>query len=544
MTNENVSQPVQAQSRPQPVIDFGKIFRNYLRHWWWFAISLVVCMGLAFIYIKKKNSVYLVKGLIMVNQEEAGGVGKAGAMTAMMSMLGAGSSDHSNPENEMMKMMSQTNLIDVVNTLNLQYNYWSTSGLLAKKNSLYPHSPIAISIPQHILDTISVGTKFHIVKDKGGKDFTITVEQDGDKLYDAQFTRFPYSARTPYGTFKITLTKYFDPHAELDVYATAASTPATIHLLRENLGVNYLSKKADAIQVDMEDSNIERAEDIINTLMSLYNDRRSRDRIAHNRAALEFIDNRLLTLYNELEVADGKVEQYKRDNRIVDAEAEANYIFTRMSSIDEQYVQMQTRAENYRLFRDMLSNPATNGNQIPFTASELAMSEAFGQFMSGYNTLIDQRMELETTAKAGNAKLDVLDRRIDSTRRTILKVLEREIQNTSTILSKLRQEIAERDARIAGMPAMEHRLFSLMRDKEVKNQIYAFLLQKREETQIALSEDEPVGKIIDKAYPELKPVAPNKLLIMLAAFFFGLFIPIVWLQLRPSDSGKKRREND
>jgi len=539
--NSNASAPVESG---QTVIDFGKILRNYLRHWWWFAISLIVCVGLAFIYIKKKSPLFLIKGLEMVNQEEASGLNKAGGITSMMSMFGGGGSNYTNPENEMMRLTSQTNMTDVVNTYNLQYNYWTVHGILRKKEWLYKKSPIAISIPQAIIDTIGVPTLFHIEREAGEKDFTIEVEQKGDHLYDAVIKRFPYSARTPYGTFTITLTKHFNPKDEFNIYATAVSTATAVDDLRERVGVALISKKADAIEVSCEDVSIERGKDIVNTLMELHNNRRAADRMAHNRAALEFIDNRLLTLYNELDAQDTKVENFKRENRIVDAEAEAQYIFTRKGSIDEQYIQLKARQENYILFRDMLSNPATRDNQIPYTASELAMSEAFAQFMTNFNTLITQRMELETTAKAGNRNLEILNNKIDTTRATILKILNREIANIGTQLAQLSSEIKERDSRMAGMPAMEHRLLSFERDRVVKNQIYAYLLQKREETQIDMADDEPVAKIIDPAYNLLKPIAPKKLIILAVSFFIGLIIPIVWLQLRPAPEPAKRKDNE
>ncbi len=543
MATDNNLTPAPA---PQPeseggVIDFGKIFRNYLRHWWWFAISLVVCLGLAFVYLKKKSPLYLVKSLIMLNQEEVGGVGAAGSLTSIMNLMGQSSSDYANPENEIMKMESQTNLTDVVNALQLQYNYWSTTGILKKKVWLYKENPVAVNIPAQILDTISVLTKFHIEKEPGEKDFRISVEQKGKKLYDETTPRFPYTAKTPYGSFTLTLTKDYNPQQPLNLYATATGTASSVDDLRKRLSVSYLSKKADAIQIDVEDVNIERGEDVVNAIMRLYNGRREADRKEHNQASLDFINNRLMDLYAEIDEQDSKVEHYKKENRIVDAEAEATYIFTRMSSIDEQYVQLKTRVENYMLFRDMLSNPGTRDNQIPFTASELSMSEAFAKSMISYNDLLNQRMNLEATAKAGSRQLDVLNRQIDATRENILKSLGREIQNTNVLLGKLQKEINERDARMAGMPAMEHKLLSFERDRVVKNQIYAYLLQKREETQIALSQHEPVGKIIDAAYPELAPVAPNKRLILGVAFVLGLMIPAISLQMRAGSNESSKQ---
>lgn len=533
--NKDMQQAAAPAAEEQQVIDFGKIFKNYLRHWWWFVISMIICLGLAFLYIKKKNPVYLVKSLVMLNQEEQGGLGGGGSLSSMMNLLGqGGGTNYNNPENEILKISSQTNLRQTVNQLHLQYNYWTPRGILRKKDWLYPHSPIAINIPQQIIDTIGVMTKFHITRNKGDKAFTVRVEQDGDNLYEVQVTRMPYSAKTPYGTFTLTLTKDYNPNEELNLYATASSTEATIDDIRERLGLNWLSKKSDAIQVDIEDVNITRGKDLINTMLVNYNNTRDRDRLKFNQAAVDFLDQRLMALYNEIDRSDTNIEHFKRDNRITDAESEATYIYGRMGAIDEQYVSVKTREENYLMFRDMLTNPSTRDNQIPFTAADLAMSEAFGQFMMSYNNLINHRAELESTQKPGSRQLELINKRIEATRATILKSLNREIATTQATLGKLNSEISQRDSRLAGMPAMEHRLMTFGRDRAVQEQIYAFLLQKREEISIDMSQYEPVGKIIDEAYNEVKPVAPKKLFILAVAFAFGLIIPCVWIQMRPA----------
>ncbi|MBD5231105.1 MAG: hypothetical protein HDS66_02990 [Bacteroidales bacterium] len=537
MTNES-TKPAVPSAEPQGVIDFGKIMRNYLRHWWLFAICLILSVGCAYIYLKSTPKTYLVKSLIMFNQEEVGGVGKAGSLTSMMNLLGSSDSDYANPENEIMKMSSVTNLKDVVNDLHLQYSYYRPGGFMRPEKNLFPKSPVAINIPQAIIDTIGAATSFKITREKGEKEFTIAVSQ---KKFSTEVStpRLPFSVKTPYGTFTITLTQHYDPNVPLDVEASAVSTMDAVDDLLGAINFAYISKKADAVQIDLEQTNIKLGEAIVNAVMAHYNNRRSVDRLAHNTAALEFIDNRLLTIYQELDQEDTKVENYKRDQRIVDPEAEANYIFTRMSALDEQYLQLSTKLENYRLFRDMLTNPGTRDNQIPFTSNELGNSETFGRYLLSYNDMLAERMNLEATAKAGNRQLEVLNRQIHSTRETIIKSLNREIGYLSQSLASMKNELNQRDSRMAGMPEMEHKLLSFERDRVVKNQIYAYLLQKREETNIALSQNEPVGKIIDPAYADSKPVAPRSMFVLLAALVIGLMVPSVGLQMIASANKKK-----
>ncbi|MDE6242423.1 MAG: hypothetical protein K2M14_00275, partial [Muribaculaceae bacterium] len=109
----------------------------------------------------------------------------------------------------------------------------------------------------------------------------------------------------------------------------------------------------------------------------------------------------------------------------------------------------------------------------------------------------------------------------------------------SQSLASMKNELNQRDSRMAGMPEMAHKLLSYEGDRVVKNQIYAYLLQKREETNIALSQNEPVGKIIDPAYADSKPVAPRSMFVLLAALVIGLMVPSVGLQMIASANKKK-----
>lgn len=539
MNNEAANNPG-AANEPQSVIDFGKILRTYLRHWWLFAISLIVCVGCAYLYVKSTPKVYLVKSLIMFNQEEVGGVGKSGSLTAMIGMLGSSDSDYANPENEIMKLSSNTNLTAVVNQLHLQYSYYLPGKLMRPEKNLYPKSPIAINMPQAIIDTISVGTEFEVSRKPGDKDFDITVRQKGKLVSEASVPKLPYSAKTPYGTFTITLTKFYNPNEPLEVKATAISTMAAVEKMLKAINFTYLSKKADAVQIDLEESNTVLGRDIVNTVMANYNNTRHDDRINHNRATLDFIEDRLLSIYRQLEQEDGKMEEYKRNRRIVNADAEATYIFNRMGALDEKYLYLSTRLENYRLFRDMLMNPATRDNQIPFTSNEMSGSESFGKYMLSYNDLLNQRMTLESTAKPGNRQLEVLNQRIKDMRESIITSLNREITNTSQSLNAMKSELAQRDSRIAEIPSIEHRLTSFERDRLVQNQIYAYLLQKREETQLDLMQTAPVGKIIDPAYFETKPISPKKMLVLAIAIVLGLMIPSVGLQMYAGKKDEKK----
>lgn len=525
-------QPAHKEQGRNDVIDVGGMLRNYLRHWWLFVLSLVICLGGAVFYAYKKSPVFLVNGLIMVNQQEDGGMGQTGAMSALMSSMGFGSSNGANPENEQMKMTSHTLYSELADVLGLRYAYWQDNGFFKRRNNYYKDSPIQIETAPAILDTISSATLFKLEGPAKGP-WRLTAKQQNEKVIDTEVKSLPYNAKTPLATFRISATKDFPKTGELNVSAVARNTDETVEYLNEHLGVNYLSNKADALQVGMEDAVVPRAIDIVNTLMDLYNQHRDADRVAYNQMVLDFIDNRLLTLYHELESSESKIEQYKQNHKIVNAEAEAEYIFARKGAMDESSVKLQTSIQIYEMIQKMLGSESTKYSLIPFSGGgTLGLGDGYLKLIETYNDLVMERMNLAGSAKGNNSALSKLDEQIEAMRSNILSSVSRELQSARINLQAVDAENSRGNARMSEIPSMEHELVTLYRDREVQNQIYGFLLQKREETQIALSQSQPVGKIIDRAYAQTKPVAPKKMLCYAIGLVLGLGIPVVILQLR------------
>lgn len=527
---EPVNLPV-AEPR-KDVIDFGSMLRNYLRHWWWFVISLALCVGAAVFYVKKKSPVYLMQGMIMVNQQEDGGMGQSGAMSALMNSMGFGSTTGANPENEQMKMISHTMLLKIVKALDLNTSYWQDNGFWKRRANYYKDEPVKITIPEQIVDTLGTSTLFRMEGPAKGP-WRLTVKQRKTDVLDTEVKQLPYDARTPVGTFHIAATGFFPKNGDLNVSAVYMTNADAVDWLQEHLGVDYVSNKADALVVGMEDVVPERGLDIVNTLMDLYNEGRESDRTAYNQGLLDFIDNRLLSLYHELEESESKIEQFKKDHKVVSADAEAEYIFTRKGAMDQSTVELQSGIQVMEMIQQMLSSPETKYSMIPFSGGgSIGLGEGYLKLIEAYNDLIMQRMTLASSAKSGNTVLTKLDEQIDAMRSNILSSVGRELQSARINYKTLQAEQSKGNRRMSEIPGMEHELITLYRDREVQNAIYGFLLQKREETQIALSQSQPVGKIIDRAYMNQKPVSPKPMLIYAVALLFGFGVPAVILQQR------------
>ncbi len=511
-------------------IDFKKLAQNYLRHWWVIAGSLLLCLGLTFIYLKKKAPIYVVHSTIMLNQDLDEGQSMSGISALAMSFgIGGATGSQAVMEDEMTRITSQTLLSQVVRENHLNSMAWTTQGLLKKKVFYYENEPFRIEVPQQILDTISAGTAFEINVKSDGK-FNLKVKQDNKKVLETEVSRFPYNARTPLATFRIDTTGFLKKGTDFDFYAIVNSTPVVVQNMREDLNVVEVDKKGNGIYVQMDGPCIPRLIATVNSINELYNQQRYDQTLQRRKESLEFIENRLLNLYSELEESEDKIENFKRENNIVDPTAEAEYIFARKGRIEGTETETRTQLEIYEMIRDMLQSPKAANSLIPFTSTGNEQ-EGLPAAIAAYNELILQKMELESSVKGQSTTLDRINQQVSALRSNILSTLSREIQATKIALSTVGNEQKTSDTRIREIPFIEKKLTQLYRDREVKNTIYAFLLQKREEAEIAVAQVKPYGEIVDTAYSDVEPAKPNRPVCWAVGLALGLILGAGLMQI-------------
>lgn len=505
------------KNKKEEMIDLTAIWNKYKPFWWVFLISIIGCVGLSLLYLKIKSPVFLSKTLVMVNQEEEEGAGAVGGLGALMSSFSLGGGSGSNVEDEMYKMTSHTNMVAVIKHLELNKNYWSKPGIFDRKVWYYGNSPVRISIPDAVLDTISVSTKFKINFPADGKEISIKVKQGKEgTIFKGKTDKMPYSVKTPYGTFTIDTTGYFVKGEELNFNAIVCSPDESIEDINERIAINQLSKKANAILVDLEDVNTKRAEDLLNTLVTFYNERAIADKNEQALSTSKFIEERLIQLYKDLEDAETKIEDYKSQNQIVDATAEAEYTFVRKERIEAGMLEMETQAAVLQMIKDFLNSPENKYNLVPFT------TDFPEEPITAYNELVLQRLKLESTTKENNVALKSLTAQVDAMRKNVIATIDKQLQSTRIALADMRREASSAEKRMTGIPRMERELTALYRDQVIKNEIYGYLLQKREENQLKLMRNRPKGKVIDSAYTEIEPISPNKYVIPALGLIMGV----------------------
>ena len=486
---------------------------TFKRYWWIYVASIVLFLGLAAFYLKVKAPVYDMHATIILNEDDDLGKSNLGGLGSLMASFSLGGGGYKYVEDEILRITSHSNYMDLVKKLNLNYTYASKKGFFSKKKFYYRDSPLEVFIPASVLDTITTSTNFKIRVAPDGRTADIKVKQAKWKVvYDRAGVSLPAMVKTPYGTFRVALTKEFRPGQPLNMTVGVSNPAVTADDLARNLSANTPSKKSSIVFFSYEDANIERGIDVVDNLIEIYNTRGADDMRRQAGASVEFIKSRLEKLYTELESSEKSIESYKRDNKIVDAAAEAEYIFKKKQVMETGMIEYETRASVLRMIIDFLRSDNNRYSLIPF-AGDMPKEP-----LEEYNKLVVERMRLQEQAKGNNSSLRTISAQIDAMRENLLTSLERELAATAIAVRDMKRNNAGTSSRISDYPTMEKDLLALYRDQKIKNQIYAYLLQKLEESELKLSRDIRAGKTVDVAYSDIKPSKPNKILVVVLAF--------------------------
>lgn len=514
---------------PETSINIHRLWHVMLTHWWWFAISFVVIMSGAVFYLKTTNTAATTYASVMFNQNEDDSPGTSGTLSSLMSTFSLGNSSV-NIEDEIYRMQSHSAIKSIVSTLDLNKDYTSRSSIFRPKTIYFQNSPITIETPPGMLDTISYSTIFTLKISEQGRKLHLKVKQGTYKtVFNSTIPQLPYTVKTPLGNFTITTTSFYHPEHDMTFKAIVENIDVSAIEWFRDIDVYLKIKKSNVVEIKIDDRNPKRARAIANLLIKLYNDRSMSTRGAQSRATLDFLNNRLSMLYNELEQSGSGIAAYKERHNLTDPTAEAEFIMKAKSEANSGLIEQETQLGILNMLRDFLTNSGNKYSLIPITAVAGKESEGTNMSIASYNDMVLELMRMQSSAKGNNATMRQLESQIEAMRANMIASLDRSISAYKIGISRVNREQDTVDSRISAIPRMEQELTNLMRDNEVKNRIYAYLLQKREEAEVKVARIMPTGVVIDEAWTDADSLRPQKSIVLAVAALAALFIPTILL---------------
>ncbi|MDR2448586.1 MAG: polysaccharide biosynthesis tyrosine autokinase [Prevotellaceae bacterium] len=493
----------------EEAVDLKKTIFKYIAYWKWFLCSFLLFVLLGGIYLFLATPQYRVQASILIKDDKKMGSG-AGAGISMLEELDLFSSKKV-VENEIEILRSYTLMEEVVKDLNLQVVYMVRDGL--RKKELYDNSPVKIEV---ISSTEVLYEKPLLLQ---FEDDRLLI--DG-KLYpkNALITESFGSIRTTVNDPLLPLWK------EKTIEVTIAPREAVIEDLRENLAVETSAKGTSVINLSLLSSVPQQGQDILNHLITVYNKAAIVDKNNLAGNTLAFIDGRLELLSGDLQDAEQKVEEYKSAQGITDISTEAELF---LKAVQQNDIELNKVNIQLDVLQHIESYVLSNENNGGATLATLGLSDD-PTLLALLAPLIEaesERSKALHTMKPANPMVQALDDQINALKRNIIdniRTLRRSLEITQ---QNLKTENRRLEIMIQSVPKKERELVDLTRQKEIKNQLYIYLLSKREETAISHASTVSDSRLIDAARSTLRPVKPKKSIVLLVFGLLGLLLPAV-----------------
>ena len=523
----------------EEAINIQELLLLCLGKWYWFAASVVVTLGVAVFYLLVTPPVYTRQASLLI-KETSKGQSLGNEVGAAFSDMGIFQSN-TNVNNELIALQSPAVMLDVVKRLRLDVNY-STDGTFYKKTLYGLDLPLTVQF-QGLADSENVGLTVTPLAD--GKSYLLSdFIKDGETVgQDSTFqVKMEESVATPVGTLSLIPTPYVDSPLEGALYVSRVNYYATVTRYMKNLSVELANKQASVINLSFKDVSIQRAEELLNTLIAIYNENWVKDKNQIAISTSMFINDRLSVIEKELGSVDSDISSYKSEHLLPDVQAASNLYMTQSTETETQIMEINNQLSMARYIRNYLSNINSKDQLLPVN-SGLESANIESQ-ISEYNTKQLQRNNLVANSSEQNPSVIDLDHSLQSMRRAIVVSIDNLVTSLNTQLRALEQKERYTTSRISDNPNQAKYLLSVERQQKVKESLYLFLLQKREENELSQAFTAYNSRVITPPSGELLPTAPVKRNILLIAFVLGLLIPVAIIYLLESMNTKLRGRKD
>lgn len=508
-------------------MNFREQIKRYLAHWRWFLLSLFICLILTFIYLWYVPQKYEAITTILVRDEKKGGM--LSELSAFAD-LGLGVSMKNNVDNEIEILKSRSLIESTIQEMNLNISLFIEGNIIDK--DIYEDAPVKISFisKKALFNDANVILKCTFLDNNT---FQLdNIRDDKNKttnLILSSKKEFKYGEPIPTTLGTLIVNKASDNHYESQVGKDKKSILIVLkplddltEELKKNLKVESISKTSSVVAISISDPVAKRAEDFLNTMIQIYNADAAEDKNFISENTSKFISNRLALITQELEGVEQNVEHFKKSNKLTDIESEAKIFIEGSNEYDKKSVETEIQLNIISSLLDFLKKSNNSdllpSNMIPDNTGTLSL-------INSYNQLVLDRNRILKSATIENPSVVKLDQQIISLKKNVESSLDRMLSTLKIQNQDIKNQEGTMNTKIAKIPVQERQFKVIARQQKVKEELYLYLLQKREEIAISLSVTEANARVIDLAKVDKNAATPNKKIIYLAGILAGLIIP-------------------
>lgn len=507
-----------------------------LARWKWFVLSLAVTLGIATFHILRTPQVYTRTASVLI-KEDAKGKSVSSDMDAF-SDLGLFQSG-TNVNNELIAFQSPALITEIVKRLRLDMNYFFPGKF---------HQQVAYGL------TLPVNVTMSDLSENESAGFTLEIHPDSTLLL-SDFTRngtdldgkdikgrLLDSIPTPLGKVIIHTTPNYVKGEAYTLYVGKSSLYSAVNNCSSNLSVSLNNEKASVIDLSYKDNSIQRAEDMLNMLISVYNENWVKDKNQVAVSTSMFINERLGVIERELGNVDEDISSYKSEHLLPDVQTASSMYMAQSSQTNAQILALNNQLYMTRYIRNYLTNDANRTQLLPANSGiENANIESQ---ITEYNKQLLQRNSLVANSSTENPLVVDMDQALASMWGAIVRSIDNQVVTLNEQIKSLQKTEQQTTSRIAANPTQAKYLLSVERQQKVKEALYLFLLQKREENELSQAFTAYNTRIVTPPQGSMLPISPVRKNIFMVAFALGLLIPVVIIFMRENMNTRVRGKKD
>ncbi|MCP9751057.1 tyrosine-protein kinase [Ferruginibacter sp. HRS2-29] len=495
-----------------------QLFSKYLAYWPLFLIAAALAIGAAYTYLRYTIPLYEATATLIIKDEKKGN--EDSKMVEQLNMAGT----KKIIENEVEVLQSRTLMNEVVKNLHLYAPIYREGKI--KAVSSYTTNPVTIEAANP--DDLKPVGKVYLRYDNSKGDIYLN-EKNAGKINEW--------LNTSYGRLKFAPNTKYKPDEENDYgrkfYFSLRQTKDVTKSILGGLKVTAASKLSSIINLSYRDAVPERAEDILNELIKAYNKAGIEEKNSLAKSTLNFVEERLNAVAHDLDSIEKNVQQYKASSGATDISAQSQMYLQNVSANDQKMGELDMQLGVINQVEKFVT---TKGGALPSTVgmSDPGLNQMIGE-LSASEIEYDR---LSKTVAENNPMLVAVADKINKLKPAIMSNIQSQKNNIMASRSNLSATTGKFNGMLSNIPQKERQLVEMSRDQNIKNGIYSFLLQKREESELSYASTLSDSRVVNSAQSSRGPVSPNKMLIYIAAMAVAGGACILFISAREAFSRK------
>ncbi len=487
------------------------LFIYLASQWKWFLLSILICGGIAWYNYARAPLVYFRSATVIIkdpsNKASTSGLDRFDNFINKV-----------NVANEILQFRSKKLMREVVQRVHADVSYQIKDGL--RSNELYNESPVLVSLP----DALPEQSFSFTMTLKDAKTVTLSDFSGIEAKPSYEVALNDTVAIIEGMNVVVTATNYLrDSWLNTPIRVQKLPVESMVNYYKNALGIQQEEEEASILTLALKDSSPARAEDVLNTLITVYNEEaiKEKNQVAVNTA--NFINERLIIIERELGNVESNLESFKQRNQIVDIASSAGMYMTESQKYNADAMELETQLRLANFIKDYLTDPSKETDLIPSNTGISDMN--IENQISLYNAAKLKRDHLIDDSSVNNPVVQELNNSLRAMKQSIIRAVDNMIVSLNVKRNDAQNREMRAQDRVTAIPTKERQMLSIERQQKIKEALYLFLLNKREENALSQAMADNNARVIDGAEGSNAPISPNRNRILLLGLLVGIALP-------------------